>query len=409
MHLKPSSVDARSPGQIGKLHVSVVTETFPPEVNGVANSLSKVVLGMRLKGHHIQVCRPRQQEDSRRLGDLDVHQQLVPSVPFPLYPSVRLAWPAVGRLMRLWRSTRPDAVHIATEGPLGWAALVAARQLNLPVTSDFRTNFHDYSRHYRAGWLSTVVMRYLRYFHNQCHVTMVPTQSLRQQLEALGFNRLRVVARGVDTHQFTPLRRSSFLRDAWSASPTTRVLIYVGRLAQEKNLTVLVDVYRRLNAAGIQTRWVIVGDGPMKTQLQRELPDAVFPGEQRGEDLARHYASADLFVFPSLTETFGNVTLEAMASGLAVIAFDAAAAADLIVNHSNGWLVEPNDEERFMQTVLHALSLPQEAFDQVRTQARLKVGSQGWDGITTDFESCIRAAMLDSPTTDYKRRSNAPI
>ena len=169
-------------------------------------------------------------------------------------------------------------------------------------------------------------MAYLRHFHNRGVQTLIPTEELAGQLQALGFLRTQVLARGVDTTLFTQQRRDPSLRQRWGAEPTDPVLLYVGRLAAEKNLELAIHAFARIRQEQPSARLVLVGDGPLASRLQARYPDVIFPGMRIGADLAAHYASADLFLFPSLTETFGNVTLEAMASGLAVVAFDYAAA-----------------------------------------------------------------------------------
>jgi glycosyltransferase involved in cell wall biosynthesis len=269
--------------------------------------------------------------------------------------------PQVGSLVRLWSAHRPDLVHIATEGPLGWAALRAARRLGLPVTSDFRTNFHAYASHYGLSLFTRPVLAYLRWFHQNTECTMVPTESLRRELGALGFGKLSVVARGVDVARFNPNKRSEALRRHWGVEPDDMVVMCVGRLAAEKNLDRLVCAYRAMRRVNPKVRLVLVGDGPARAQLESTCPEALLVGSKTGNDLAEHYASADVFVFPSLTETFGNVTPEAMASGLAVLAYDYAAAAQLIHSGESGLLAPCKDAQRFDQLAEQLAADPAQA------------------------------------------------
>jgi len=272
---------------------------------------------------------------------------LMRGLPIPRYPQLKMGLPSKRALLRLWSTHRPDVVHIVTEGPLGWSALQTARQLRLPTVSDFRTNFHAYSRHYGVAWLRNPIMGYLRKFHNRTSCTMVPTEGLRSELLASGFQSLRVVSRGVDTRLFHPSRRSAALRQQWGAGPSDMVVLCVGRLAAEKNLNTLLMAFEGMRAIDPAVRLVLVGDGPERANLQRRCPSAMFAGLRRGEDLAAHYASADLFVFPSVTETFGNVLTEAMASGLAAVAFDYAAARQVLRHGDNGLLVHYEDQAAF--------------------------------------------------------------
>jgi glycosyltransferase involved in cell wall biosynthesis len=283
-------------------------------------------------------------------------------------------------------------VHIATEGPLGWSALQAARVLRLPVTSDFRTNFHSYSKHYGVGWLSKPIVAYLRKFHNRTHCTMVPTRALKTQLQAAGFENLRIVARGVDTQLFHPGQRSHALRSQWQAEENTVILLSVGRLAAEKNLDLIVITFQTLAQSGRRVKLVFAGDGPYRAKLQADCPEAIFMGMCSHAELAHVYASADLFLFPSLTETFGNVTLEAMASGTPVLAFDCAAATEVIEDGHNGWLVQGEDPQRY---VLKALEITQDTATLLKAKSHAAESIRPWDWqeIVSQVEVIFRNAL----------------
>jgi len=378
------------------LRIAVVTETYPPEVNGVALTLARLIEGVREANHDVQLIRIRRSADEVSAAD-GVGDVLMRGVPIPRYPSLRMGMPARRALVRLWRTERPDVVHIATEGPLGWSALKAALQLQLPVSSDFRTNFHAYSAHYGIGFLNRPIMAYLRRFHTLTHLTLVPTQALRDSLEDAGFHRLRVVGRGVDTTLFTPMRRDESLRARWGAGPEDPVVCCVGRLAAEKNLDLLVETFEALCAArgpgdGRDLHLVFVGDGPLRAALGERCPQAVFAGQRSGEDLATHYASADFFVFPSMTETFGNVVTEAMASGLPVLAYDHAAASQLIEPGRNGLRVPFGDAQRFVGAALDA-ARDRAALERLGAAARATALGLGWDGVVERFEQVLRAAV----------------
>jgi len=281
-------------------------------------TLARCAEGLRSLGNSISVIRPRRHLFDRSARKYD--PTLVRSLPFPGYSGVRVGLPAGGSLLRCWTERRPDAVYVATEGPLGWSAVSAARRLRIPVFSGFHTNFHTFSEHYHIGWLSGLIYRYLIAFHNRTAGTFVATGDLRSDLEARGVKNVSVLGRGVDSRLFTPERRSAALRRAWRASDADLVALYVGRVAMEKNLALAIASYRAMQRLKPGIRFVIVGDGPERAPLQKSNPDLIFCGTHTGESLAERYASADIFLFPSETETFGNVTLEAMASGLAVVA-----------------------------------------------------------------------------------------
>jgi glycosyltransferase involved in cell wall biosynthesis len=383
------------PAASRSLRIACVTETYPPEVNGVACTMACIVEGLHRRNHDVQLVRPRQTAADAGHAGPGVQHLLMRGLPIPQYPHLRMGLPAKQALVRQWVHQRPDVVHIATEGPLGWSALQAALKLKLPVASDFRTNFHNYSRHYRIGWLSRPILAYLRKFHNRTGCTMVPTTRLRGELEAQGFERLAVVGRGVDTQRFDPRRRRAELRAAWGAGPQDLVLLYVGRLAAEKNLDTLLAAFAAVQELVPAARLVLVGDGPLRAALQQRCPQAVFAGQRGGDDLAEHYASADLFAFPSETETFGNVTVEALASGLPVVAFNLAAAAQLVQPDVHGLLARPGDNDSFLHCV-RLLAADPSTRDRMRAQARQRALEIDWTRIVRDFEDVLFSTIRRS-------------
>lgn len=373
------------------LTIAVVTETYPPEINGVALTIGRLVQGLLARGHQITLTRPRQGRADAGCPQPGLRETLVHGLPLPGYPGLQFGLPAKRRLLRQWRRQPPDVVQVVTEGPLGAAAIAAARQLGIPVISDFHTNFQQYSRHYGLGWLQGLVSRHLRRLHNRSALTLTPTRELAAQLAADGYQRLALLARGVDTERFTPLRRSEDLRAHWGAKPTTLVVACVGRLAAEKNLGLVEQVFQRIAAVHPDCRMLWVGDGPERAELQAVHPEHIFAGMRLGDDLAAHYASADLFLMPSLTETFGNVTLEAMASGLPVIAFNYAAARELIRHHGNGLVAEPGDDADFMKQVDYALKYPT-VLRELGRRARADSLLQNWDRIIDQLAALLQAA-----------------
>ena len=369
-----------------KLRVALVTETYPPEINGVAITIERLVNGLRSENHDIQLVRPQHVIDAGRHFEEGYQPVLTRGFPIPRYPELRMGAPASGLLTRCWKDNRPDLVHIATEGPLGWSALKVARKLNIPTTSDFRTNFDVYSRHYGVGWLKRPIGVYLKRFHNLTQCTMVPTAGLAEELTQRGFHNVKVVARGIDTVLFNSNRRSTTLRQQWGVEEDQPVVLSVGRLAPEKNLSLLVQTYHQMKTSNPDIRLVIVGDGPSKDMIRKACPDAIFAGVQTGEVLATHYASADIFLFPSLSETYGNVTLEALASGLACVAFNYAAASERIRNGVNG-LLAPCDKAHLF--VDHAVKLAGDDAQRLslRLNAEQSVVPFDWKKIIGDVET----------------------
>jgi glycosyltransferase involved in cell wall biosynthesis len=368
----------------------LVTETYPPEVNGVAMTLGRLMEGLESLGHRTQIVRPRQHAADRPYSNGARSEHLLRGIHLPLYPELQVGLPATGALRRLWREQRPDVLYIATEGPLGWSASRVARGYGIPALSGFHTNFHQYSQHYRLGLLRPLVQRYLRGFHRHTRCTLVPTPELRQSLQAQGYGAVEVLARGVDTALFHPGRRSNDLRRDWGVPGAGPVVLYVGRIAPEKNLDDAVRAFQAVRAVRPSARFVLVGDGPLRGPLAARHPEFVFCGTRRGEELARHYASADLFLFPSLTETFGNVVLEAMASGLAVVAYDYAAARMHIRSGENGLLAPLADSEALDQRA-RDLALAPEDIQRLGRRAREHALRLDWRHVATRFSELLRS------------------
>jgi glycosyltransferase involved in cell wall biosynthesis len=378
-------------------HICVITETYPPEVNGVALTLAHLVDGLFKRGHAVSVVRPRQQASDRPDCHWGPKVTLVPGLPFPWYKGLQIGLPAGGLLRWCWKQHRPDVLYVATPGPLGWSAVHTALRLGIPVFSGFHTNFHSYARHYRAGWACPVILQYLRSFHNRTLGTLVPSIDIRERLQATGFKNVHVLDRGVDRQLFTPERRCRALRSSWGLSDKGLAVLYVGRVAPEKNLGVAVEAYRAMQRVSDSLKFIIVGDGPFRATLQREHPDLICCGVHTGERLAKYYASADVFLFPSETETFGNVTLEALASGLVVVAYDYAAARMHISNGETGVLVPCGDARAFVDAAAN-LAHPPRSLHKIRRQACAYVRSLDWPQVVEKFEALLMGGLVGSHT-----------
>ncbi|HWI13791.1 MAG TPA: glycosyltransferase family 1 protein [Burkholderiales bacterium] len=355
----------------------------------MALTIARCVDYLRARGHRVQVFRPRQAHEEIS----SAQDCLVPGVPLPFYPGVQLGLPVVRHLRKLWRARKPQLVHIATEGPLGWAALHVARELGVPATSDYRTQFHRYSTHYGAGWLENLIDGYLRSFHNRADATFVCTDALREELAARGYRNLVTVGRGVDTALFSPARRDPALREAWGVAPDELAVLHVGRLAPEKNLELAARAYEAIRERHPGARMVWVGDGPARSRLQRAHPGHRYCGVVRGEALAAHYASADIFLFPSTTETFGNVTLEALASGLAVVAYDYGAAAQHARDGEHARLVRFGDARQFVEAAVEIATTPA-LRARLRCAAPEAVLPLEWRRVLAGFEAHLAARAL---------------
>ncbi len=366
------------------LCVAMVTETYPPEVNGVARTIGLMAEGLCRRGHAVQLVRPRQNgHDHPGAGEL-----LARGLAIPRYPQLKMGLPAGAALSRAWSQERPNVVHIATEGPLGWSALAAAQKLEIPVATDFHTNFQTYSRHYGFAWLARPVMAYLRRFHNRAHCTMVPTAEMAEALAAAGFRGLRIVGRGVNPQVFSPQRRSRELRAGWGADEDTPVALCVSRFAPEKNFPLVIRAFEEMRRVQPATRLVLVGDGPMGDALRRRNVGCVIAGRLVNGELSAHYASADVFLFPSTTETFGNVTLEAMASGLGIVAYRYAAARQHLEHERSALLAPFDDAEAFLALARRMAREPVLA-RRLGVAARAAAESLTWERVVDAFEAVL--------------------
>lgn len=366
-------------------HICIVSETYAPEINGVALTLARLTEGLRTAGYTVSIVRPRQRRVDPPGNAINANLTLVRGVPFPGRRGIQFGLPAAGLLRRQWTRRRPDVLYVATEGPLGWSAVRTAQRLAIPVLSGFHTNFHSYSKYYRVGWLQQLILCYLRSFHNRTAGTVVPSSDMREQLQHAGFTNVSILDRGVDSQLFSPARRRASLRAQWGLADDDVAVLYVGRVALEKNLHVAVDAYRAMQRSGKPLKWIIVGDGPLLPLLQQQHADVIFCGILSGERLAEHYASADVFLFPSETETFGNVTLEAMASGLAVVAYDYAAAHLHIQHEQNGLLAPLGAAHAFVHAASRLVHEPHTR-NALRRNARRSIEGFDWQRVVKRFE-----------------------
>jgi glycosyltransferase involved in cell wall biosynthesis len=389
--------------------LAFVTETFPPEVNGVAMTFGVIARELGRRGHQVTVYRPGPCAPRGDSSETWFREIPLPGLPIPGYPHLRFGLPAASALHARWKADRPDLVHVVTEGPLGASAITAARRLKLPATSSFHTNFHAYTSHYRCGWLQPVALSWLRHVHNRTLKTFVPTQELAAELAKLGFRELAVLSRGVDTRQFHPGRRSDALRSSWSAGPDDPVVLHVGRMAAEKNYPLLFRVYAAMREANPRCRFVVAGEGPLRARLEREHPECIFAGFFSRDEIGRYYASADIYIHASLTETFGNVLTEAMASGVAVAGFDYAAARQFVRDGESGLTALCGDPDALVAAGVRLATDPA-LRERLRRQARAAVEMQAWDKVIATFESDLAhiageaadpgAPLPPSPTPD---------
>jgi glycosyltransferase involved in cell wall biosynthesis len=328
------------------MHIEFVTDTYPPDVNGAAKTLSHLVRCLRAEGHKVTMMGPHADSELK-----------MASVRVPKYASVNLGLITQSRLRKYWQKSRPDVIYIAGEAFLGASAVKAASQLEIPTIAGYHTNYDQYAANWKMKFLAARATRYMVNFHKRATATVVPSDSVASDLQELGYNDLHVLGRGVDAELFHPSKRSLDRRSEWGVKNDTPVALFASRISPEKNLTLLSQAFRKMQEINPDTRCVIVGDGPSYDRFKRENPNVICYRFKHGEELAEIYASADIMVFPSVTETFGNTVTEALASGLVVVAYDYAAAQMHIEHKVNGLLADYGNEQQFLQRCDQAMRL----------------------------------------------------
>ncbi len=336
------------------MRVALFSEVVPPVHDGACRAVTNLSASLDEEGIPYQIISGVTPSPELSWGR-SVHT--VRSVPFILNHHYRVSLPFAPHLDAALDRFQPDILHAANPTLLGLYALSYSKRRNIPVVASYHTNYVSYFPYYRVGKMQWLGWSLLRWFHSRCRATYVPSRTTMQELRARGIPRMEFWQRGVHRDQFSPRFRSEELRRAIGAEHIP-LLLYVGRLVREKDLDDLVAAVKILGARGLRFRTVIVGDGLMRPELEARLPEAHFTGYQVGPDLAAWYASADVFAFPSTTETFGNVILEAFASALPVVAVNSGGSKDLIVPDENGLLARPHDAEDFADKIASLLCDP---------------------------------------------------
>jgi glycosyltransferase involved in cell wall biosynthesis len=371
------------------MRIALFAETFLPKWDGVAHTLCRLLDHLAARGHASLMFAP--EGAPPRYANTAIVG--LPGFAFPLYPDLRMVSPTANVEERL-ADFRPDLVHLVNPALLGWAGLRHARTLEVPVIASYHTDIPGYAERYGLGMLREPLWAYFRWIHNQADLNLCPSRFTCDELQGRGFRRLAIWGRGVDTVRFSPRQRSETWRLRLSGGqPEAPLLLYVGRLAVEKRVEWLRALLYELPGV----RLAIVGDGPLRARLEEQFTETptVFTGYLRGEDLAQAYASADLFVFPSANETLGNVVLEAMASGLPVVAPRSGGVVDHVVDGENGFLVDKDDVYDMVAAVRTLVADPP-LVGRLAAAARQHAERQSWqailDGLLAHYELLARPA-----------------
>ena len=373
------------------MRVAIITENFLPKLDGVTRTIAMLLEHLERRGHQAIVFGP--EGAPRRYAGARVVP--VNGIPLPFYPELRMLFPRRNTGRRLARF-KPDIIHLAEPILLGMAGLYWAQRIAVPVVAAYHTNLADYATHYRLGALEQPIWTYRRFLHNQCAATLCPSPSTAKVLQAHGFERVHLWPRGVDSELFTPARRSEARRRELGADAHTTLLLYVGRVTHEKNILVLAEAYRAVARENL--RLVVVGDGPGRGDLERALHGlpVTYTGYLSGAALADTYAAADLFTFPSTTETFGQVVQEAMASGLAVVGADAEGVCDIIQPGVTGLLTRPKDAVDFTAAIRLLLDDPDRRMTMAHA-AREWALTRSWPDVMDDLLALYQQ-IIQSPT-----------
>lgn len=335
------------------MKIAVVSDTFLPQVNGVTKTLSKLKSYMDSNGHEYRFMVPR----FNRTNDILDNVTCFTSFKFFLYPECKIVLPSYISFSNQLKEFQPDLIHIATEFSLGLHGLAYAKENNIPISASYHTDFPKYLSYYNIQFLENFAWRYFKWFHSHAEVNFCPSKYTKKQLEEHGIENVKIWGRGIDTKIYTPSNRSEEERKKYGIKKSDKVLIYVGRIAPEKELDVLVNAVKTLNSSNTKFKVLMVGDGPMKKALeQQDIKNVIFTGYKSGEELRTLYASADIFAFPSSSETYGNVILEAMASGLPVVAAYEGGVRENLVDGYNGVAFKAGDSKDMSQSIKKLLN-----------------------------------------------------
>src|SRR4051812_14050137 len=360
-------------------------------VSGVGVTLLRLTKALEDRGHQVRVYSATYALPKGEADRPEVHRS--PSIPLFLYQDVQWAFPRLRDIVEDARRFRPDVVHVATEFSLGIAGLKTARRLDLPLIASAHTDYDKYAARYNVEWALRAGWHYLRWFYGQAHKVLCPSRIYEEHLHTRGVTHTGIWSRGVDPRVFHPRFRSEAYRQALGVGPTDLLVTYIGRIAREKNLTLLLEAWEALAAQRGSARLALVGRGPLEEEIRRrEIPGVHVAGLMHGLDLSTAYASADIFAFPSATETFGNSLLEAMGSGLPSLVAAAGGVLEFSQHGGNAWLVAPDSVSAIAEG-LHRL-LEDAALRRRLSEGALRTAHErGWDEVydqlIADYQDAI--------------------
>ncbi|MFD2044739.1 glycosyltransferase family 4 protein [Ornithinibacillus salinisoli] len=377
------------------MKIAIFTDTFVPDVNGVARTLKRFTDYLEKHAIEYRVFAPKSTNEDLFTS----HVLRFASLPFFLYPECRIAFPNIIHVREEIQEFQPDIIHVATPFNMGLCGLHYAKKFDIPVVGSYHTDFDRYLDYYDFSSLKKILWKYMRWFHRPLHKIFVPSIATFDHLQKHGFMNLAIWPRGVDCSHFHPKFDPEVIRKKYHINERY-ILLYVGRLALEKDVLVLPQIAELLpESVRKDVHWLIVGDGPQKKELEMASPNNLtLAGFLSGTDLAHVYAAADLFVFPSVTETFGNVVLESLASATPVIGANAGGVRTIIENNVTGMLCEGGDATEFARTIANLLN-DKEKRDEMGVQGRRYAITQSWNAIFSDllleYEAVLKRNILE--------------
>ena len=385
---EPQTVDAPS------LRVALFSGNYNYVMDGPVRALNKLVAHLEKRGHEVLVFAPTVKEPAFK------HSGRLVSVPSVALPGSRSEYRAGlgvhGRAKRELKAFLPSLIHIAAPDYIGFTALRYARKNNIPAVASFHTRFDTYPRYYGMKWLEKHLTGYMKYFYNRCEHVYPPSQSMADELNADGIGRdIRLWTRGVEADLFNPSKRDMTWRREKGIQDTDVLIAFVGRVVLEKGIDIFADAVKQASTENPNVKALVVGEGPERDRFQKKLPTGVFTGYAQGEDLARAYASADVFFNPSITETFGNVTLEAMASGLPCVCAKASGSVSLVEDGVTGLLSPAEDGAAAYAQCLLRLAENADMRHSMGAEARIRSLDFNWDTILDNLISHYRDAIAD--------------
>ncbi|MGG3467551.1 glycosyltransferase family 1 protein [Neobacillus pocheonensis] len=379
------------------MKIAIFTDTFYPDVNGVARTLKRLTDYFETKSITFKIFAP--DSNGKEYVSSNIHR--FKSLPFFLYPECRLAFPNFFHLKAELQRFSPDLIHVATPFSAGLCGVYLSKKLNIPLVGSYHTNFDHYLEYYDLTFLSSIIWKYMHWFHRSCEKLFVPSNETFQLLVHRGFTNLEIWPRGVDCQLFHPHYDKNAVLTRYGISQKY-LLTYVGRLAPEKDIETLLAIAKSLPAdQNEKIHWLVVGDGPLRKELEDQAVSNVsFTGYLTGERLAEVYSASDLFVFPSPTETFGNVVLEALASGTPVIGANAGGVKNIIKARETGYLCTPGDVEEFKESIIQLLKNEQ-LRGQMGSAGRDYALTQKWDKIFDNLTSHYTKILTEHNQIKY--------